>query len=83
MAVTARLGCLPREVRRRKRLHRRSWAFQPMSWMGLGRPSIRRWICSETLAGKRYAQAASTRARRARVLPVLVMPLWRRVVPLE
>jgi hypothetical protein len=50
MAVTATLGCLPREVSRRNRLHRRSWAFQPMSWMGLGSFSRRLRICSETLA---------------------------------
>jgi hypothetical protein len=31
MAVTATFGCLPRAVRRRKRLHSRTWAFQPMS----------------------------------------------------
>src|SRR5712691_11736945 len=31
IAVTATFGCLPRAVRRRKRLHSRTWAFQPIS----------------------------------------------------
>ena len=31
IAVTATFGCLPRAVRRRKRLHNRTCAFQPMS----------------------------------------------------
>ena len=34
MAVTTTLGCLPRVTRRRKRLQRRTWAFQAMSWTG-------------------------------------------------
>ena len=31
MAVTATFGCLPRAVSRRKRLHSRTCAFQPMA----------------------------------------------------
>ena len=34
MAVTTTLGCLPRATRRWKRLQRRTWAFQAMSWTG-------------------------------------------------
>ena len=30
-AVTAMFECLPRELSLRNRLHKRSWAFQPMS----------------------------------------------------
>lgn len=39
---------------------------------------MRCWMCSETFAGWRYAHAASTRTRRARPLPALVMPPCRR-----
>ena len=42
MAVTATLGCLPRAVSRRKRLHKRTCAFHPMSWSGFGSVSMRR-----------------------------------------
>ena len=41
MAVTTTLGCLPLVTRRRKRLQRRTWAFQAMSWIGWGSPSRR------------------------------------------
>ena len=36
-----------------------------------------------TRAGERYCQAAWTRARRAMALPVLVMPPWQRLSPVE
>ena len=37
IAVTATFDSLPRETRRRKRAHKRTCAFQPIAWAGLGR----------------------------------------------
>jgi hypothetical protein len=51
-AVTAMLGCLPREVSRRKRLQSRSWALRLMSWIGRGSGSL------ASLGGAGYRQAA-------------------------
>ena len=51
-----------------------------MSVMALGNPSWRFFKCGLIRAGTQYCQAASTRARRAGPLPILVMPpCWRSV----
>ena len=39
MATTTWLTCLPRALNSRYRLHRRSWAFQPMAWTSAGHVS--------------------------------------------
>src|SRR3989454_12086308 len=56
----------------------------PTDRLNLGRSFSRRsWRCRLTFAGYRYAHAPSTRARRAWVLPALVMPPCRRRSPDE
>jgi hypothetical protein len=52
IATTTWLACFPRAVRRRKRLHSRTCAFQLISWIGLGSVSRRSWRWRLTLAGK-------------------------------
>ena len=53
MATPTRWGCLPRAIRCRERVHRRTCAFQLISWRGLGRWSRRHWRCRRTFAGSR------------------------------
>jgi hypothetical protein len=83
MATTTWLACLPRASGRRKRLHSRTCAFQLVSWIGLGSCARRSCRCRLTLAGSREAQAPSTRARRAGVVPVFGRPPWWRRAPRE
>jgi hypothetical protein len=45
------VGCFPGALSCRSRVHSRSWAFQLMSWMGLGTFSRRSWRGRLTLAG--------------------------------
>src|SRR5512133_2058025 len=54
-----------------------------MSRTGFGSPSMGARSVSLTLAGYRYVQAASTKARRARRLPARVRPLRLTVSPVE
>src|ERR671922_1522225 len=51
IATTTWLAFFPRAIRRRKRLHSRTCAFQLISWMALGCCSSRSCICRLTLAG--------------------------------
>src|SRR4029450_11137619 len=83
MATTTWLACFPRAISLRYRLQSLTWAFQLISWIALGCFSSRSWRCRLTFAGYRYAQAPSTRARRAWLFPALVMAPWRRGSPLE
>jgi hypothetical protein len=82
MATTTWVACVPRAIKRRTRLHRRTCAFQLMSWMGFGRCASRSGKERLTLAGYREAQAPSPRARRAWVLPALGIVPCRRRSPL-
>ena len=65
MATTTWGACVPRAMRCRYRLPRRTWAFQLMSWTSLGRVASCSGRCRRPLAGEREAQAPSMRARRA------------------
>src|SRR5919108_3986861 len=56
MATTTWLACLPRAIRYRKRLHSRTWAFQPMSWIGFGSCSSLSCKWRLTLAGYRLRE---------------------------
>jgi hypothetical protein len=51
IATTTWLACFPRAIRRRKRLHSRTCAFQLISWMAVGCCSSRSCLCRLTLAG--------------------------------
>jgi hypothetical protein len=82
-ATTTWLACFPRASRRRERVHRRTWAFQRMSWSALGGLSSRHGRCRLTFAGEREAQAPATSARRAWVFPALVSAPCRRRAPRE
>jgi hypothetical protein len=82
IATTTWWACFPRALRRRKRLHSRPCAFQLLSWRALGCGSSRRCLGRLTLAGERSDQAPSTQARRAWVLPAVVMGPCRRRSPL-
>jgi hypothetical protein len=53
IATTTWWACCPRAIRRRKRLHSHTCAFQLISWMALGCCSSRRCRCRLTLAGSR------------------------------
>jgi hypothetical protein len=83
MATTTWLACFPRAISLRYRLQRLPCAFPLMAWRALGCFASLSWRCRLTFAGYRYAQAPSTRARRAWVLPALVMAPCRRRSPVE
>ena len=83
MATTTWLAFFPLALICRWRLHTRTWAFQLLFWIDLDTFSRRSCSCRLTFAGSREAQAPSTSARRAWLLPVLVMPPCRRRSPVE
>ena len=82
-ATTTWLACFPRAIRRRKRVHSRTGAFQLISWMAVGDGSSRSGLCRLTWAGSREDQAPSPKARRAWVFPAVVRIPCRRRAPLE
>jgi hypothetical protein len=51
IATTTWLACFPRAVKCRKRLHKRTWAFQPTGWMACGHCANRHGRWRLTLAG--------------------------------
>jgi len=83
MPTTTWWACVTRARSVRSRLHNRTCAFQLMSWIAWEGGSSRRCQCRRTVVGSRYAQAPSTRARRAWVWPVLVIEPGRDRSPLE
>ncbi|WP_246684434.1 MULTISPECIES: hypothetical protein [unclassified Mesorhizobium] len=74
MATLTTLAFLPRALKRRYRVQSRTCAFHPISRTTFGSTSIRSTLCRPMRGLILYAQAPSTSARRAWVLPVLVMP---------
>jgi hypothetical protein len=83
MATTTGWAGCPRAMSRRSRVPRRTGAFQRRAWMTSGGWARRRGRGRRTWAGSRSAQAPSTSARRAGVLPALVREPCRRRSPLE
>jgi hypothetical protein len=83
MATTPWLAFFPLALSCRERVHRRLWAVQLLSWLGLGTFARRHGRGRLTVAGSREAQAPSTRARRAWLWPVLGMPPCWRCSPVE
>ena len=67
IATTTGLAGFPRAVRCRNRVHKRTWAVQPICWRACGHVANRPWRWRLTVAGYRYAQAPAMRARRAHV----------------
>jgi hypothetical protein len=83
MATVTTWACWPRAMSWRSRCHRRTGAFQRMSWMLLGGCASRRGQCRLTWAGSRSAQAPATRALRAWAFPALGSAPCRRCSPEE
>jgi len=73
IATTTWLACFPRAVSCRNRVHKRTWAFQLLSWMAFGNSAKRHGSWRLPWAGDRSAHAPAMRARRANVWPALVM----------
>jgi sirohydrochlorin ferrochelatase len=83
IAVATTVLRLPLRSSARKRRHSRVCAFHAISRTRRGAAATFACFSRPTRAGCRYAQAASTRMRRARALPALVMPPRLTLSPVE